>query len=224
MGCLGLSLKAAEPVRHVTLGNSQKTCNRTAVGIHACPRSWPGLCVRFKWCRMLWSHASLPLKPVTSGSLATVTICLYCLSCSTVSVSLAMRMFSFYYLVSILIAILKVSLSGFILIVFIKVEFIKYKLAILWSRIQRHSVHSQCWAVDISVQLECLPITQGKSTIAVQSLCCFCLTGLFTDLANKVISICFLSLVLLITRSLYKENHRTWSLWGSSTLYHLSKL
>lgn len=39
-----------------------------------------------------------------------------------------MKMFLFYYLVSILISILKVSLSGFISIVFIKVKFIKYKL------------------------------------------------------------------------------------------------
>lgn len=66
--------------------------------------------------------------------------------------------------------------------------------------------------MDISVQLKCLPITQGKSTIAVRSLCFYCPTGLLTDLANQVISICFLSLDLLTTHGLYKANLTMWSL------------
>ena len=106
-------------------------------------------------------------------------------------------MFLFYYLVSILISILKVSLSGFISIVFIKVKFIKYKLENVVAFSAFPVLGSECLC---PMQKPFLSPTK-KSTLVRPSLHFFCPTGLLTDQAN------WITKDFLILHSLYKRNH-----------------
>lgn len=172
------------------------------------------------------SHMPLcPRRSVTSGSLAAVItrllsliffhLWLFC--DKNVPVLLPSKHFDSHP---------KIPLSGFISIVIKKVKFMKYKLAILKWRMWEHLVHSQYRALNISVQCKTffshpqgsLYLLGRHYTSPIPQACSRTLpTGLST-------SVSYLMDLFIFLHSLYKWSHAIQSLWGSSVLYHVSRL